>query len=97
MKNIIQFLFEILYRFAGRKSGLMKIGVVQKHVHLFSLKWEMNEVWVECKCGEQHDIPEEFAQEAVMKIVRHDFDWPTFEEDMKNGKVCSEGYRYYNN
>ena len=47
-----------------------------KHVHSYCIMGTPDEVWAECPCGKQIDIPAERAQEAYDKIYHGwDYTW----------------------
>ena len=47
-----------------------------KHEHEFELATDMiSEIWLECSCGEQRDIPPERLEEAYEKLRRRDHSW----------------------
>lgn len=48
---------------------------VGKHVHTYELKHTENEVWAECSCGHQADIPQERLEEAYSKLRSGDLTW----------------------
>lgn len=45
------------------------------HVHRYFLKWTQEEVWAECSCHSQLDIPDERLNEAYEKIRQNDLEW----------------------
>lgn len=45
------------------------------HKHNLKLGCTPEEVWLQCKCGYQEDIPEERLDEAYKKLRNRDYNW----------------------
>lgn len=49
----------------------------RKHKHDFEIHHTQDEMWLQCSCGKQEDIPEDREEEAYEKIRNRDFAWKT--------------------
>jgi len=45
------------------------------HTHSFEIHLTQEEMWLECKCKFQMDIPEDRLEEAYQKVRNRDFKW----------------------
>ena len=45
------------------------------HKHSYKLKFTSEDIWAECSCGKQLDIPDERLYLAYQKLREHDFFW----------------------
>lgn len=45
------------------------------HKHSYKLKFTSEDIWAECECGKQLDIPDERLYLAYQKLREHDFFW----------------------
>lgn len=47
----------------------------KNHEHKFELKYTPEDLWAECECGVQRDIPDELVQEAIAQLQKREFEW----------------------
>ncbi len=53
------------------------------HNHKYEIHYTMDEMWIQCECGQQQDIPPEREEEAYEKIRNKDLSWKeTNEKDI---------------
>lgn len=57
------------------KRLLKQLFGSDNHVHDFKLKHTTEEVWAECECGAQKDIPDELVAEAISQIHNKNLNW----------------------
>jgi|WetSurMetagenome_2_1015567.scaffolds.fasta_scaffold348146_3 hypothetical protein len=48
---------------------------VKLHRHWFIIHMTQEELWLECSCGKQEDIPDEKLDQAYEKIRNNEWDW----------------------
>lgn len=53
----------------------MRFLLFGKHRHEYYIRYTVEEMWLECGCGEQLDIPPELEEEAYNKIRKGDLLW----------------------